>query len=96
MSPRGVSSSIWTLAILNPSAVELAPLAPIVAAVVRAHLERGTFEFRDAAITLWSYATLGDALPMRVSDGRALHSSTFRLNLSMFLWDTSCGFIHLQ
>lgn len=60
-----MSSSIWTLAILQPSAFELAELGPIIAEVVRAHLERGTFEFRDAAITLWSYATLDGALPFR-------------------------------
>lgn len=72
MEPRALSASVWTLAILRPTSAELAPLGPLVAAAVQTHLERGSFECRDAAIVMWSYATLGPATSSHLPLGRHL------------------------
>jgi hypothetical protein len=108
MPARALSASVWTLAILRPSSAELAPLAPLVAAAVRPHLERGGgFECRDAAIVMWSYATLGPStsshLPLGPHLARAFEAYLLAAparggmsprDLSMMLW--SAAALHLR
>ena len=61
MSPRALSTSAWTLAMLSPSSADLATVAPTLSSAIVTRVAAGSLPPRDVSQILWSYATLGEA-----------------------------------